>query len=146
MMDNRMFFDSRYYSGNGSPAVSDGEIKASGKIYKASVKDTDSAYNSAGFNLWSKIDAILVKNGWSQGLQFGDYEIMGAAAGGVQGNKIGYIKREGYLLRTIVYTYINNGNFVESGNQLPGHLECPCNTEMTIFIGDPVDLRNYFHY
>lgn len=144
MEDNRMFFDDRYFVGNGSPPVSSGEMKVPGKIYKASVKDTDSAYNSAGFNLNSKLDSILVKNGWEQGVQFGDYEIMGMAASGVQGNSIGYVKLDGNLIRTFVYGYINDGNWIQSNDE-PIHLECPCVTKMTIFIGDPVDLRNYIH-
>jgi hypothetical protein len=147
MVNNRMFFDNRNAVAAGKAFLADkvfGDIITTGKIFRTSVTDKDSLYNESGWTLLNKIGQNLVENGWSQSVEYGDYFIAGIATGGVRGSAEGYVKRDDHLIRTIVYGYGYDGNWVDSDNN-PVQLECPCSVEMTIFVGDPVDLRNYIH-
>jgi len=120
-----------------------GEITVSGKIYKTTVTDKDTTYKDAGPTYGLTLGEILAENGWSFTLQYGNYRLMGTAGLGVGGKTLGYIKLNGPIIRTIVYSYTENGNWVE-GTTRPRELKCPpCSTDMTIIVSDPVDIRNF---
>jgi hypothetical protein len=142
MMDNKMFFNAEFSGDTHADAVKSGEFKTTGKIYKSTLLDTDTNYHSSGIKLDHELQKILLEKGWEQSVKFDNYTVMGMAASGVQGNTIGYVKVNGNLARTFVYSYVNSGNWVQTGDE-PVHVECPCTRKMTIFVGDAVDLRNY---
>lgn len=141
LKNNRIIFDGRFLNEAPEKAVS-GEILASGKIYSVSLSDKDISYNGSGFSIDNILRGILESTGWSSSTRYGGYLFSGIAASGVQGNVSGYVKIEHSLIRTFVYSYRYDGNWVSSGNQ-PVHLECPCTVAMTLFISDPVALEDY---
>jgi hypothetical protein len=147
MQDGRMFFDNRNAIMSGKSKIVDvnGDITTTGKLFTTYVTDKEVLYDEAGSTLDNKFGQSLLTNGWVSAIDFGDYYIGGIAASGVQGSLSGYVKQDGYLIRTIVYGFTYDGNWVESDNA-PIQLKCPCGVKMTIFVGDAVDLRNYIHF
>jgi len=137
LFDMRAFYDNRYV-GNELAGQSGYIVFPSGKYYFTMVEDMET--NSfPGQSLQRKVDGDMTKNGWKQGIQYGDYYIMGMAADGPTGSVIGYVKRVDNQLQTIVCGYSVDGTWVES-EEGPMQLKCPCKTTMGIFISDPVDL------
>ncbi len=139
--NNKIFFDDRFLK-NQSEGVVTGEILAPGKIYSVTLTDKDWNYNDAGFAVLSLLDKNLESSGWSSSTRFGNYLISGVAAGGTRGLIEGYVRIENNLIRTIVFSYIYDGDWITPANE-PYYLKCPCSVNMTIFISEPVSLDQY---
>lgn len=143
--DSRIMLDDRF-TNKGSENMSFSEILAPGKIYHTSLTSKESSYSG---DTGSSIDKILKgtmeSTGWSSSTRYKDYLVSGMAAGGIRGSISGYVRIEQGLVRTIVYGYRYDGNWISSGYE-PAHLECPCTLVMTIFISEPVALENYIPF
>jgi len=113
-----------------------------GKLYKTFLTDKDTSYNSAGYPIEINLRNMLESAGWAWSTRYDNYLISGVSLSSLQGNTVGYVKIEQDLIRTYVYSYVYDGNWISSENE-PPHLECPCTVEMTVFISDPVPLADF---
>jgi hypothetical protein len=139
---NFVVFVEERYSNKDIKDMFNGKIFLPGKIYKVSLTDKDSSYNSTGHEIEVALRNALESTGWAWSTRYGDYLISGMSSSGLQGNTSGYVKIEQGLLRTYIYSYVYDGNWVSSQNE-PPHLECPCTVNMSIFVSDSSPIADY---
>lgn len=145
-----VYYDDRYLNPTDSPdtAVPDSKInksrmKISGKIYKTEISDSDKKYLDSGSNLFqSYLSPFLLSKGWFIGRKYDNYFIAGASKdpndSDNTNNYHGFIKTNGYIVRSYVYYYK-----ISSLGSAFGTNYCPCSVSMEIFISDPVDIRTF---
>ncbi len=135
-----MFYDNRYAP---NPRVyKDGSVPTAGKLYEAKITDKDALFNSDFSSLTLYALKLLEGTPWQQFQQYGDYNVAGMAADGTTGSILGFVNIQGDQARTVVYSQSISGTLV-SNEQEPPHTNCPCTKTLRIFVGDPVDLRQY---
>ena len=139
--NNKIIFDDRFLRNQLETPIS-GEILASGKIYTVNLTNKDWNYNNAGFAVGSLIKKNLESSGWSTSTRYGNHLISGIALTTIKGSVTGYVRIENNQVRTIVFSYIHDGNWITPENE-PAYLQCPCSVNMTIFISEPVSLDEY---
>jgi hypothetical protein len=137
-LDNSgVFWDARY---NKSDSNSSGEIPVwGGKLFEVSVDDKSPMYNKAGLSLSQELYSNFVDSGWDYSFRYGNWQISGMAAGAPLSEIAGYVKNNGSLVRTIVYSYNVLGGW--QGPELG--LKCPCAVNMSIFISEPVEMSEF---
>ncbi len=139
--NNKIILDDRFLRNQSETPIS-GEILASGKIYTVNLTNKDWNYNNAGFAVGSLMKKNLESSGWSTSTRYGNHLISGIASSSIKGNVTGYVRVENNQVRTIVFSYIHDGNWITPENE-PAYLQCPCTVNMTIFISEPVSLDEY---
>lgn len=139
--NNKIIFDDRFLKNQLETPVS-GEILAPGRIYSVSLTNKDWNYNNAGFAVGSLMKKNLESSGWSTSTRYGNHLISGIASSSIKGNVTGYVRVENNQVRTIVFSYIHDGNWITPENE-PAYLQCPCTVNMTIFISEPISLAQY---
>ena len=139
--NNKVIFDDRFLRNQSETPVS-GDILAPGKIHSVTLTNKDWNYNSAGFAVGSLMKKNLESSGWSTSTRYGNHLISGIASSSIKGSVTGYVRVENKQVRTIVLSYIYDGNWVTPENE-PAYLQCPCVVNMTIFISEPVSLDQY---
>lgn len=139
--NNKILFDDRFGKSSVENIVN-GQILAPGKIYSVKLADKDSNYKDAGPVTENLLNKTLEGSGWSSSTRVGNHVVYGMAASGIQGSVTGYVRVEGDLVRTVVLSYFYEGDWVTSENE-PSYLQCPCSVTMTVFISDPVNLKDY---
>lgn len=130
------------------PEIRDGSIENAwsgtptlpGKLYTTVVTDEHESYQLAGYELGQQLYETVHNNGWAESVEFNNRKISGWSADGVQSGIVGFIKLNGTEVRAITYSYELNGNWVMD---VTPNRECPCETQMSIFISDPYDLSDF---
>lgn len=139
--NNKIIFDDRFLRNQSETPIS-GEILTPGKIYSVNLTNKDWNYNNAGFAVGSLIKKNLESSGWSTSTRYGNHLISGIAFSTIKGSVTGYVRVENNQVRTIVFSYIYDGNWITPENE-PAYLQCPCIVSMTIFISEAISLDQY---
>ncbi len=139
--NNKILFNDMYKKSS-EKNVETGYILAPGKIYTVKLTDKDWNYKDAGYTTDNLLRKSLEGTGWSSSTRVGDHVVYGTALSGVQSSVTGYVRVESDLVRTVVLSYYYEGNWITPDNE-PAYLQCPCSVNMTIFISEPVSLKDY---
>jgi len=139
--NNKIVYDDRFLRNKLEIPVSK-DILAPGKIHSVTLTNKDWNYNNGGFAVGSLMKKNLESTGWSTSTRYGNHLISGIASSSIRGSVTGYVRVENKQVRTIVFSYLYDGNWITPENE-PAYLQCPCSVNMTIFISDPVSLDQY---
>jgi len=139
--NNKIIYDDRFLRNQLETPVSK-DILAPGKIHSVTLTNKDWNYNNAGFAVGSLLKKNLESTGWSTSTRYGNHLISGIASNSIRGSVTGYVRVENKQVRTIVFSYLYDGNWITPENE-PAYLQCPCSVNMTIFISEPVSLDQY---
>lgn len=118
------------------------QVRTPGYLYSTSVKDSTSNFDSEGYTVKFTFEKELVKSGWQNPIELGKYRITGVAADGVHSSTYGLVKIVDGYIRTVVVSYNKRGKGF--ANDTGPELLCPCFTDVSVFIGEPVKLQDYF--
>ena len=139
--NNKILFNDRYEKSSEENVVT-GHILAPGKIYTVKLTDKDWNYKDAGYTTENLLRKSLEGTGWSSSTRVGNHVVYGIASSGVKSSVTGYVRVEDNKVRTVVFSYFYEGDWITPENE-PAFLKCPCSVSMTIFISEPVELSEY---
>ena len=132
---DRLFKSVQAYYDDGKSGGRYGGISFIGKewIYKSDKDSTGPKFPRMG----TDDDKMMAQNGWLTEINYNGYRITGLEADGPGSSDWGYVKLENKKLSVILFNYRAHFNGPETSENM---LNCPCDYEYRVFLGDPVDV------